>query len=212
MGQTPPTWQFEAAAWGRGARAVAGVDEAGRGPLAGPVVAAAVILDPDRPVRGVADSKTLSPARRERLFGEIHERARAVGVGIVSHGEIDRINILQATLRAMTRAVEELTAAPDYLLIDALTLPAVALPQEGIVRGDGRSVSIAAASIVAKVTRDRLMADLDRAYPGYGFAVHKGYPTAAHRSALARLGPCPVHRRSFRGVPPGRGAPSEARP
>lgn len=200
MGQAPPSWQFEAAAWVRGARAVAGLDEAGRGPLAGPVVAAAVILDPDRPVPGVADSKTLSPARREALFADIHRNARAVGLGIVPHDEIDRINILQATLRAMTRAVADLGTAPDYLLIDALTLPGVPLPQDGIVRGDGRSVSIAAASIVAKVTRDRLMADLDRAYPGYGFAVHKGYPTAAHRRAIERLGPCPVHRRSFRGV------------
>jgi ribonuclease HII len=212
MGQAPPSWQFEAAARARGARAVAGVDEAGRGPLAGPVVAAAVILDPDRPVPGVADSKTLSPARREALFGDIHENARAVGVGIVPHDEIDRINILQATLKAMTRAVADLGIAPDHLLIDALTLPNVPLPQDGIVRGDGKSVSIAAASIVAKVTRDRLMADLDRAYPGYGFAVHKGYPTAAHREAIGRLGPCPVHRRSFRGVSPGRGAPSEVRP
>lgn len=211
MGQAPPTWQFETGAWARGARAVAGLDEAGRGPLAGPVVAAAVILDPGRPIPGVADSKTLSPARREHLFGEIHRTARAVGVGFASHAEIDRVNILQATLRAMTRAVANLSAGagaapgqgvPDYLLIDALRLPDVALPQEGIVRGDGRSVSIAAASIVAKVTRDRLMVAIDRRYPGYGFAIHKGYPTAAHRRAIDRLGPCPVHRRSFRGVGP----------
>jgi len=216
MGQAPPTWQFESGAWARGARAVAGIDEAGRGPLAGPVVAAAVILDPEKPVPGVADSKTLSPARREHLFGEIHRNARAVGVGFAPHDEIDRINILQATLRAMTRAVADLSAAggaaPDYLLIDALTLPDVPFPQEGIVRGDSLSVSIAAASIVAKVTRDRLMVAMDRRYPGYGFALHKGYPTAAHRSAIERLGPCPVHRLSFRGVPSGRGVAPEVAP
>ncbi len=201
-----PTWEFEARAWARGARAVAGVDEAGRGPLAGPVVAAAVILDPDLAIPGVADSKTLSPARRERLFDDIRTRARAVGVAAVDHAEIDRINILQATLRAMARAVERLPEVPDYLLLDALTLPDAPFPQEGIVKGDARSVSIAAASIVAKVTRDRMMRELDGRYPGYGFAVHKGYPTEAHRQAIRRLGPCPVHRMSFRGVAP------EARP
>jgi ribonuclease HII len=201
-----PDWGFEARAGRHGARAVAGVDEAGRGPLAGPVVAAAVILAPERPVPGVADSKVLSPARRERLYDAIRSAARAVGVGIVAPDEIDRVNILQATIRAMTAAVNNLRApdgdgvAADYLLIDALTLPDVPLPQDGIVRGDGRSVSIAAASIIAKVTRDRLMVDMDRRYPGYGFAVHKGYPTRDHRSALVRLGPCPEHRRSFRGV------------
>jgi ribonuclease HII len=210
MGQRP-TWEFERRACGRGARAVAGIDEAGRGPLAGPVVAAAVILDPQDPIDGLNDSKRLSPARREHLFGQIQSRARAVGVGIVAPAEIDRINILQATLKAMTEAVAALPRAspglaPDHLLIDALTLPEVSLPQDGIVGGDGRCVSIAAASIVAKVTRDRLMASLDARYPGYGFAVHKGYPTAAHREALRRLGPCPIHRRSFRGVDTG--APS----
>jgi len=215
MGQAPPsrepspepTWAFETRAWARGARAVAGVDEAGRGPLAGPVVAAAVILDPDRPVPGVADSKVLSPARRETLFDEIHAHARAVGVAAVDHTEIDRINILQATLRAMARAVANLSEAPDflqpdYLLIDALTLPDAPFPQEGIVKGDALSVSIAAASIIAKVTRDRMMAELDGRYPGYGFALHKGYPTDAHRRAIRRLGPCPVHRMTFRGVAP----------
>jgi ribonuclease HII len=210
MGQAPPTWQFESAAWARGARAVAGIDEAGRGPLAGPVVAAAVILDPGQPVPGVADSKILSPARREQLFGEIHRNARAVGVGLAPHDEIDRVNILQATLRAMTRAVQNLGADPDYLLIDALTLPDVPFPQEGIVRGDSLSVSIAAASIVAKVTRDRLMVEIDGRYPGYGFAAHKGYPTAAHKGAIDRLGPCPIHRRTFRGVPSGRGVAIQA--
>jgi ribonuclease HII len=204
MGQ-PPTWEYETRARERGARAVAGVDEAGRGPLAGPVVAAAVILDPDDPIDGLADSKLLSPARRARLFEIIQSRARAVGVGLVPPGEIDRINILQATLRAMGQAVDALAGrggAADHLLIDALTLPGRPLPQEGIVKGDRKSVSIAAASIIAKVTRDRIMDDLDARHPGYGFAVHKGYPTAAHREALMRLGPSPVHRRSFRGVTP----------
>jgi len=216
-----PTWEFERRAFGRGARAVAGVDEAGRGPLAGPVVAAAVILDPDAPIDGLNDSKLLSPARREHLYGQIRARARAVGVGVVPPAEIDRVNILQATLRAMAEAVAGLsTASPgcpaDHLLIDALTLPGVSLAQDGIVKGDQKSVSIAAASIIAKVTRDRLMASLDARYPGYGFAVHKGYPTAAHREALRRLGPCPIHRRTFRGVvaeaAPGRGVAAGAAP
>jgi len=174
-------------------------------------VAAAVILDPDDPIDGLADSKLLSPARRARLFEIIQSRARAVGVGLVPPGEIDRINILQATLRAMGQAVDALAGrggAADHLLIDALTLPGRPLPQEGIVKGDRKSVSIAAASIIAKVTRDRIMDDLDARHPGYGFAVHKGYPTAAHREALMRLGPSPVHRRSFRGVTP---AGAEAR-
>jgi ribonuclease HII len=206
MGQGP-TLDFEDRARRRGARAVAGVDEAGRGPLAGPVVAAAVILKADDPIDGVDDSKKLSPARREALFAQIHARARSVGVGIVPAREIDAGGILPATRRAMTEAVRALGAAgagiaADHLLIDALTLPDVPLPQDGIIRGDQKSASIAAASIVAKVTRDRLMAELDARHPGYGFRVHKGYPTRAHREAIQRLGPCEAHRRSFRGVPP----------
>jgi ribonuclease HII len=206
MGQGP-TLAFEDRARRRGARAVAGVDEAGRGPLAGPVVAAAVILKADDPIDGVDDSKKLSPARREALFAQIRARARSVGVGIVPAHEIDAGGILPATRRAMTEAVQALGAAgagiaADHLLIDALTLPDVPLPQDGIVRGDQKSASIAAASIVAKVTRDRLMAELDARHPGYGFGVHKGYPTRAHREAIRRLGPCEAHRRSFRGVPP----------
>ncbi|MDH4228788.1 MAG: ribonuclease HII [Nitrospirota bacterium] len=198
-----PLWEYEGRAQGRGARAIAGIDEAGRGPLAGPVVAAAVILDAADPIAGLNDSKQLSEKTRERLFTEIHTRARAVGVGIVHAGEIDRINILQATILAMTQAVERLSAGgveADYLLLDALTLSALPLPQEGIIGGDGKSASIAAASIVAKVTRDRIMVAYNDNFPGYGFAVHKGYPTRAHREALSRLGPCPIHRRSFRGV------------
>jgi len=198
-------WHYEQRAWRRGADAVAGVDEAGRGPLAGPVVAAAVVLRRDDPIEGLNDSKVLSPRRREVLFQEIQRRARAVGVGIVDHAEIDRINILQATLKAMAEAVAALGAgeedlAADYLLIDALTLPGLMVPQDGIVKGDAKSASIGAASIVAKVTRDRIMEAYDKRYPGYGFAGHKGYPTRDHKEAIRRLGPTPIHRRTFRGV------------
>jgi ribonuclease HII len=201
----PPLWEYEARALERGARHIAGIDEAGRGPLAGPVVAAAVILHPADPIAGVDDSKKLTERRREALFAEIQARALAVGVGIVPPGEIDRINIYQATLRAMAQAVAALSAAgehihPDHLLIDALTLPGMPIPQQGIIKGDAKSASIAAASIVAKVTRDRLMVHYDGLYPGYGFAGHKGYPTRAHRDAIHRLGPCPIHRKTFRGV------------
>ncbi|MFQ5508008.1 MAG: ribonuclease HII [Leptospirillia bacterium] len=205
MADAAPLWEFERRARQQGARAIAGIDEAGRGPLAGPVVAAAVILDADDPIDGLNDSKKLTPRTRERLFGEIHSRAVAVGVGIVGPDEIDRINILQATLRAMRQAVDLLPAAgpdaePDHLLIDALTLPGLPIPQQGIIKGDARSASIAAASIIAKVTRDRMMAAYDDEYPGYGFAGHKGYPTAAHKEAIRRLGTSPIHRLSFRGV------------
>lgn len=205
MQPAPDMWYYETRAKSRGASQVAGVDEAGRGPLAGPVVAAAVMLNPNDPIDGLNDSKQLSEKARERFFGEIQARALAVGVGIVGPEEIDRINILQATLQAMNRAVEGLPAAgehicPDYLLIDALTLKGVPIPQDGIIKGDAKSASIAAASIVAKVTRDRLMVQYDGQYPGYGFAGHKGYPTRAHKEAIRRLGPCAIHRRSFSGV------------
>jgi len=204
MGQRP-TWDYEERARRHGARAVAGIDEAGRGPLAGPVVAAAVILAPGDAPDGVNDSKLLSPRRREALHDLIRARARAVGVGIVAPADIDRLNILVATRLAMMQAVaalEEGGCPADHLLIDALTLADVPLPQDGIVKGDRKSVSIAAASIVAKVTRDRMMLELDARHPGYGLAVHKGYPTAAHREALRRLGPSPAHRLSFAGVTP----------
>lgn len=186
----------------RGFTAIAGIDEAGRGAWAGPVVAAAVILPPgghavQRRLAGVNDSKRLTPARREALYPAILETACAFGVGSAGPDEIDRQGILPATRAAMIRALAALRLAPDHLLIDALTLPQAAVPQVGIVRGDGLSLSIAAASIVAKVTRDRLMADLDARYPGYGFARHKGYGTAAHRAALERLGACAAHRRSY---------------
>ena len=176
---------------------MAGVDEAGRGPLAGPVYAAAVILDPDRPIAGIGDSKKLSPARREALELEIKERALAWTVTFATAEEIDRLNILQASLLAMRRAVAGLSLRPVRVLIDGNRLTDFGCEAQAIVGGDGLIPAIGAASILAKVARDRLMHELDLAYPGYGFAGHKGYPTAAHREALRKLGPCPEHRRSF---------------
>ncbi len=193
-------YRYERAAWRSGLKQVAGVDEAGRGPLAGPVVAAAVILDADRRIKGLDDSKRLSPARREYLFEEILERARAVSTSIVDSQTIDRVNILEATRRAMYEALGKLSLRPDLVLIDALPLPALACPQKPLVRGDSRSASIAAASIVAKVTRDRLMLEADTRFPEYGFGRHKGYPTPEHLAALEKHGPCPIHRRTFHGV------------
>jgi ribonuclease HII len=176
---------------------VAGVDEAGRGPLAGPVVAAAVILDARRPIRGLADSKVLTARRRERLFDEIRASALCVAVGQAGVDEIDTLNILQATLLAMQRAVAGLRLVPARVLVDGNRLPALAVPAHAVVGGDASVAAICAASIVAKVTRDRLCAELDAAHPGYGFAEHKGYATAAHLDALRRHGPCAAHRRSF---------------
>ena len=183
-----------------GYRTIAGTDEAGRGPLAGPVVAAAVILYPEQMLSGVNDSKKLTERQRERLFPLIMAEARAVAIGICDHGEIDKLNILRASLEAMRRAVTSLTVAADFILIDGTFSLTLELPQQTIIKGDSLSLSIAAASIIAKVTRDRLMVEYDALYPGYGFAAHKGYPSAAHRAAIARLGPCPIHRKSFRGV------------
>jgi len=179
---------------------VAGVDEAGRGPLAGPVVAAAVILDPNRRVKGLDDSNRLTPAQRERLFEQILERAPGLGIGIVDPQTIDRVNILEATRLAMYEALGQLTPRPDLVLIDALRLPALAVPQKPIIKGDRRSASIAAASIVAKVTRDRLMLEADARFPEYGFGRHKGYPTPEHLAAIEKHGPCAIHRRTFHGV------------
>lgn len=194
-----PSFEIEHRHWAAGRRFVAGLDEAGRGCLAGPVVAAAVVLPPEAHLPGLDDSKKLSPEERERLFGLIHTEALAVGVGQCSAEEIDRLNILRAALEAMRRAVADIALAPDVLLVDGnQPLAAPPCPQETVVRGDGRSLSIAAASVVAKVTRDRLMVTLDRAYPHYGWAAHKGYPTAQHYAALAVQGPSPHHRRSFR--------------
>lgn len=191
---------FEAQARRRGFRLVAGLDEAGRGPLAGPVVAAAVILPSDWKAEAVKDSKQLSPAQRERLDRVIRTEAVSVGVGVVEPAEIDRLNILQATFKAMAAAVAELSPPPDCLLIDgpySLPLP---LPQKGIPGGDRKSLSIAAASIVAKVYRDRLMEAYHARYPAYAFRVNKGYATRAHLEALKRHGPCAIHRLTFRGV------------
>ena len=184
--------------------AIAGVDEAGRGPLAGPVVAAAVILDPDREIFYLNDSKKLSEKQREALFPEIMEKALAVGIGLCDAARIDEINILQATYEAMRQAVLSLKIRPAQLLVDAVTIPGLDIPQLPIIKGDAKSISIGAASIIAKVTRDRLIREADDAgrtdrdaYPGYGFAKHKGYGTAEHIRALKEMGPCPIHRRSF---------------
>lgn len=183
-----------------GYQLVAGIDEAGRGPLAGPVVAAAVILHPDYPVDGVNDSKKLSERQREQLFGQITNKAVAIGIGSVSADIIDRINILQATRLAMLEAIQQLSPCPDALLIDGITTIDSPLYQQTIKQGDSRSASIAAASIIAKVTRDRLMLEYDREFPQYGFARHKGYGSTAHLAALRQHGPCPIHRTSFGGV------------
>ena len=176
---------------------VAGVDEAGRGPLAGPVVAAAVILDDRCPIAGLADSKTLSATRREQLAEQIRTHASAWALGMASVEEIDQLNILQATLLAMQRAVQGLSIVPALALVDGNQAPRLSCTVRTVVRGDATVPSISAASILAKVARDAILHDLDRQYPGYGFAGHKGYPTAAHLRALEFLGPAAVHRRSF---------------
>ena len=176
---------------------VAGVDEAGRGPLAGPVVAGAVILDPHNPIDGLQDSKRLTAARRELLYVEIQKKALAWAVASADVGEIDRINILQATMLAMQRAVEALQPTAQYALIDGNRCPVLACPAQAIVKGDSRVAAISAASIMAKVTRDREMLSLDLQYPGYGLAQHKGYPSKAHIEALENLGVTPIHRLTY---------------
>jgi len=176
-----------------------GIDEAGRGPLAGPVVAAAVILPKDCPILYVNDSKQLSEKKREELFDEIMEKAVSVGVGMASEKVIDEINILQATYEAMRQAVSKLVPTPDCLLNDAVKIPGLTMRQVPIIKGDAKSASIAAASVIAKVTRDRIMREYDKIYPEYGFAGHKGYGSAAHIEALRQYGPCPIHRQSFIG-------------
>jgi len=193
-------WTFEKKASQKGFFRIAGIDEAGRGPLAGPVVSAAVILPEDFSCPGITDSKKLSEKKREALFPVIMDGAVAVGVGIADHIEIDQINILAAALLSMKRAAANLSTPPDHLLIDGKFTIDSQLPQQAIVKGDALSISIAAASIIAKVTRDRMMIDLSKTYPEYGFETHKGYPTKAHKEAIAAHGPCPVHRKSFRGV------------
>ena len=205
-----PTLEVEQRLWGSGSSLVAGVDEVGMGPLAGPVVAAAAVFPRPAPERasegglpvtfpaGVRDSKTLTPKARERLEAAIRAVAAGLGIGVVEVGEIDRINIYQAGLKAMRLAVARLPTPPDHVVLDGRRLPDCPFPQTSFPKGDRDVYSIAAASIIAKTYRDRLMADLDRRYPEYGFARHKGYATAAHREAIRRCGPCPAHRRSFR--------------
>jgi len=188
---------FERVLWKTGVERIAGVDEAGVGPLAGPVVAAAVVFRPGEEIDGIDDSKRLDPERREELDGEIRARAAGVGVGTAAVGEIDRLNVYHAALLAMRRAVEALPEPPQHVLVDAREIPGLSLPQNRFDRGDGLNYSIAAASIVAKVHRDRLMCELDARHPGYGFARHKGYCTAEHQAAVARLGPCSAHRLSY---------------
>jgi ribonuclease HII len=183
--------------FGTTTRLVAGVDEVGRGPLAGPVVTAAVILDPERPIAGLADSKALSEKRREQLFEQIRERALAWAIGRCEVEEIDELNILQATMRAMQRAVAGLTPQPQHALIDGNRCPQLPCSCEFVIKGDSKVAEISAASIIAKVTRDREMVALDSIYPGYGLAAHKGYPTKSHIAALVELGVTPIHRRSF---------------
>jgi ribonuclease HII len=200
MARTPPDFTFESAAHARGLAPVAGVDEVGRGPLAGPVTAAAVILDPARIPEGLGDSKALSSAKRERLFDEIMAKAQ-VFVAHATVEEIDRLNILRASHLAMERAVAGLPVAPAHVLVDGNLIPAGLMGRaEAIVKGDAKSLSVAAASIIAKVTRDRLMVDLAQQHPGYGWEGNAGYPTKQHLEALLNLGVTPWHRRSFKPV------------
>ena len=176
---------------------ICGIDEVGRGPLAGPVVAGAVILPKDCDILYINDSKKLSEKKREELYDVIMEKAIAVGIGYASHIRIDEINILQATYEAMREAISKLSVKPDILLNDAVTIPGIDIKQVPIIKGDAKSISIGAASINAKVTRDRLMVEYDKKYPGYGFASNKGYGSAAHIAAIKEIGPCDIHRRSF---------------
>ena len=202
----PDLFEQAALAGGR----VCGIDEAGRGPLAGPVVAAAVILDPARRIEGLRDSKVLSPARREELSERIRERCIAFAVAEATVEEIDGLNILQASLLAMRRAVDALPVAPDYALVDGNQMPRLAIPGRAIVSGDAVEPAISAASILAKTARDALMRAFDALHPGYGFARHMGYGTPEHLDCLQRLGPCPLHRRSFAPVRGLLGTPSNA--
>ena len=189
---------FEKELWGKGIRHIAGVDEAGRGPLAGPVVAAAVIMPGDIAIDGIDDSKKLTARRRVELYEVVTQRALSFGVSIVSHTMIDELNIFQATMAAMAEAVSKLSPAPQHLLVDGMHYRKGNIPFTAIIDGDAKCHSIAAASIIAKVTRDMLMVQLDEQYPGYGFAKHKGYGTKEHFAAIRKYGPCEIHRRSFR--------------
>lgn len=192
---------FELAYQQSGYKQIAGIDEAGRGALAGPVIAAAVILPVDCTLDGLNDSKQLSPKQRDQLCEDIRRVAVSIGVGSVDNQEIDRLNILNASLLAMQKAVEKLTPQPDCLLVDGIYLPPVDIPGEAIPKGDSRSYSIAAASIIAKTTRDRFMIKLHHTYPNYGFLKHKGYPTSQHRRAIAQFGASDIHRRTFKLLP-----------
>jgi ribonuclease HII len=193
----PPDLRYERRLWKMGIEAVAGIDEAGVGPMAGPVVAAAVIFAPETFIRGVHDSKQLTPEQRDEMFTPISERAIAIGIGVADVLEIDRLNIYWATMRASKRALAALGHEPGHVLVDGRLIPGMKLPQTKIVGGDRKSFCIAAASIIAKVTRDRMMVEYDARYPGYGFAQHKGYCTSEHFVVLKQLGPSPIHRRSF---------------
>ncbi len=188
---------FERLLWKAGIQYIAGVDEVGIGPLAGPVVAAAVVFPPGIEIDGIDDSKVLDEESRLRLDAEIREKAAAFAIGVVDVEEIDRVNIYHAGIRAMQLALSSLPVAPQHILVDSRTIPGFSQPQNSFDKGDGINFSIASASIIAKVYRDRLMTELDRTYPGYGFASHKGYATPVHQRAIRDLGPCPIHRRSF---------------
>jgi ribonuclease HII len=188
---------FERVLWKSGIQSVAGVDEAGTGPLAGPVVAAAVVFPPGTELAGIDDSKRLALEQRVEMEAVIRRTTTAIGVGLAEVGEIDRLNIYRAALLAMRRAVEALPVKPDHLLTDARVIPDISIPQNSFCKGDGINFSIAAASIIAKTYRDRLMEELEKKYPGYGFAQHKGYGTAEHQNAIRQMGPCPAHRMSF---------------
>ncbi len=192
--------RYEREARKNGYDLIAGVDEAGRGCLAGPVVAGAVILPAEWSIPEINDSKLLSASKRDFLFKVIQCDAVSVGVGVMAESVVDAVNILQATYRAMEQAISSLSQAPDYVLLDAVSLTNILIPQKGMPKGDQLSISIAAASIIAKVTRDRLMIEYDSLYPEYGFAGHKGYGTKQHIQAIATHGPCPIHRKTFRGV------------
>ena len=199
MGEIIPVdpWVYEKQTRSKGFLTVVGLDEAGRGPLAGPVVAAAVILPPDFDHNGIRDSKLMTPAAREKMFLRLNSEAVAIGVGIISPEVIDEINILRATHAAMKAALSDLSVVFDFILVDGLPVSGLPAPSMAIVKGDSKSVSIGAASIIAKVTRDRIMVELDDEYPQYGFAGHKGYCTSDHVAAIKRYGPCPHHRKSF---------------
>ena len=200
MAKELPTFKVERRLLNAGYTRIAGIDEAGRGPLAGPVVAAAVVLNPEDIVEGLNDSKQLSEKKREALYDPIMARAMGVGVGIVSHDAINNTNILAATLAAMANAVRQINPIPDFLLIDGDKPLSINIVQDSIIDGDQYCLSISAASIIAKVTRDRMMREYDTQYPEYGFAQHKGYGTAKHRAAIREHGPCDIHRVKFKGV------------